>query len=123
MVGGARLSRAPVQPRDPGPAPAGLVVQAVHPRRRRSARASALGSVWASQQARSSRAGNGGQEKFVVNNYEGSYVGLAHARPARPYSDNSVYAAVGIKVGHEADRAAWPSGMGIRTPGVAPTPR
>ena len=40
MVGGTDYAHAPVQPRDAGPAPAGLDVQAVHARRRRSSRAS-----------------------------------------------------------------------------------
>ena len=48
MVGGRDYRKAPVQPRDPGPAPAGLVVQAVHPRRGAEP-ASAPGSVWPSR--------------------------------------------------------------------------
>ena len=38
-------------------------------------------------------------EKFVVNNYEDSYSGVASLRGATTSSDNSVYAEVGLKVG------------------------
>ncbi len=37
-------------------------------------------------------------EKFVVNNYEGSYSGIASLRAATSRSDNSVYAELGLKV-------------------------
>ena len=43
-----RLQRRPVQPRHPGPAPARLGDQAVHPRRGADARASRPNSIWAS---------------------------------------------------------------------------
>jgi penicillin-binding protein 1A len=54
-------------------------------------------------------------EKFVVNNYEGSYSGVASLESATARSDNSVFAELGLKVGtkniaHLAER------MGIKTP-------
>ncbi|MBA3299851.1 MAG: transglycosylase domain-containing protein, partial [Thermoleophilaceae bacterium] len=42
---------------------------------------------------------NSGGEKFVVNNYEDSYAGVASLRSATARSDNSVYAELGLKVG------------------------
>ena len=53
--------------------------------------------------------GTRGNEKFVVNNFEGTYAGTQTLAGGLTYSDNSVFAAVGIKVGHEEDRARWPS--------------
>ncbi|MEA2404036.1 MAG: penicillin-binding protein [Thermoleophilaceae bacterium] len=41
----------------------------------------------------------GGKEKFVVNNYEGSYSGIANLATATAHSDNSVYAELGLKLG------------------------
>ncbi len=54
-------------------------------------------------------------EYFEVNNYDDAYAGTQSLRSATTYSDNSVYAQVGIKVGtknvaHMAHR------LGIRTP-------
>ena len=59
--------------------------------------------------------GTGGEEKFVVNNYEDNYLGVASLATATTYSDNSVYAEVGYKTGFKkiADMA---EAMGIRTP-------
>jgi penicillin-binding protein 1A len=55
------------------------------------------------------------QEKFVVNNYEDQYAGIASLRSATATSDNSVFAELGIKVGtHRISRLA--RRMGIRTP-------
>jgi penicillin-binding protein 1A len=58
---------------------------------------------------------NSKDEKFVVNNYEGSYSGIASLRAATSRSDNSVYAELGLKVKTRrvADLAQR---MGIRTP-------
>jgi penicillin-binding protein 1A len=42
--------------------------------------------------------GTGGKEKFVVNNYEGSYAGIATLASATARSDNSVYAELGLKL-------------------------
>ena len=58
---------------------------------------------------------SGGKEKFVVNNYEDQYSGVASLRSATATSDNSVYAELGLRVGTQgiADLAA---DMGVRTP-------
>jgi penicillin-binding protein 1A len=54
-------------------------------------------------------------ERFVVHNDEGNYTGVNTLTGATAYSDNSIYAEVGIKVGtrHIAKLAHR---MGIRTP-------
>jgi penicillin-binding protein 1A len=57
----------------------------------------------------------GSTEKFVVNNYEGSYTGSSSLASALVRSDNSVFAAVGIKAG-TPKIAALAERMGIRTP-------
>jgi penicillin-binding protein 1A len=72
-------------------------------------------SVWPSQKRIFTVPGTHGHEHFTVRNYEGSYAGSRTLAEATTTSDNSVYAAVGIKAGipqiaHLA-RAA-----GIRTP-------
>jgi penicillin-binding protein 1A len=54
-------------------------------------------------------------EKFVVNNFEGSYSGITTLEGATTHSDNSVYAEVGIKVGTR-NIAKIAREMGIRTP-------
>jgi penicillin-binding protein 1A len=71
------------------------------------------GSVWPSKK----RVFNvpGSTEKFVVNNYEGSYTGSSSLATALVRSDNSVFAAVGIKAG-TPKIAALAERMGIRTP-------
>jgi penicillin-binding protein 1A len=58
---------------------------------------------------------NSGGEKFVVHNDEGNYTGENTLTGATAYSDNSIYAEVGLKVGtaHIADLAHR---MGITTP-------
>jgi penicillin-binding protein 1A len=59
--------------------------------------------------------GPNGPEKFVVHNDEGAYTGENSLINATAYSDNSIYAEVGLKVGtaHIADLAHR---MGITTP-------
>jgi penicillin-binding protein 1A len=54
-------------------------------------------------------------ESFEVNNYEDAYAGVRTLRTATTYSDNSVFAQVGIKVGTRKI-AALARRMGIRTP-------
>src|SRR4051794_27116631 len=54
-------------------------------------------------------------EKFVVNNYEGAYAGVQTLSRALTFSDNSVFAQVGIKVGTRRI-ARLAERMGIRTP-------
>jgi penicillin-binding protein 1A len=55
------------------------------------------------------------REAFVVNNYEDSYTGVRNLTDATTYSDNAVYAEVGIKVGTDKI-ARLAERMGIRTP-------
>jgi penicillin-binding protein 1A len=54
-------------------------------------------------------------EAFEVNNYENAYAGVRTLRSATTFSDNSVYAQVGIKVGTRKI-AKLARQMGIRTP-------
>jgi penicillin-binding protein 1A len=58
---------------------------------------------------------NGGQEKFVVNNYDDSYSGIASLRTATARSDNSVFAELGLRVGTKRI-ARLAQRMGVRTP-------
>ena len=46
----------------------------------------------------------------MVNNYEDSYSGIASLRSATASSDNSVYAELGLKVGHAGGSPARASG-------------
>jgi penicillin-binding protein 1A len=55
------------------------------------------------------------REAFVVNNYEDAYTGVRNLTDATTYSDNSVYAELGIKVGTDKI-ARLAERMGIRTP-------
>ena len=57
-------------------------------------------SIWESRRSLHRPEHADGNEKFVVNNYEGSYAGQTTLADATTHSDNSVYAEVGIKVGH-----------------------
>ncbi|MBA3748846.1 MAG: transglycosylase domain-containing protein, partial [Solirubrobacterales bacterium] len=54
-------------------------------------------------------------EKFTVNNYEDAYSGVSTLARATTFSDNSVYAQVGIKAGTKRI-ARTARRMGIRTP-------
>jgi penicillin-binding protein 1A len=54
-------------------------------------------------------------EKFVANNYENEYAGIASLRAATASSDNSVYAELGLKMGTKKI-ARTAHRMGIRTP-------
>jgi penicillin-binding protein 1A len=54
-------------------------------------------------------------EKFTVNNYDNAYSGVSTLARATTFSDNSVYAQVGIKAGTKRV-ARTASRMGIRTP-------
>jgi len=57
----------------------------------------------------------GSSEKFTVNNYEDNYSGVSTLARATTFSDNSVYAQVGIKTGTNRI-AGTAERMGIRTP-------
>ncbi len=54
-------------------------------------------------------------EKFTVNNYDNNYSGVSTLARATTFSDNSVYAQVGIKTGTKRI-ARTAERMGIRTP-------
>jgi penicillin-binding protein 1A len=54
-------------------------------------------------------------QQFEVNNYEDSYLGSASVATATTYSDNSVYAELGLQVGTE-NIAKTARAMGIETP-------
>ncbi len=56
-----------------------------------------------------------GGERFTVNNYDDAYAGVRTLAAATTYSDNAVYAQVGMKVGTKRI-ARLARQMGIRTP-------
>jgi penicillin-binding protein 1A len=73
------------------------------------------GSTWTSKQKTFIVPNTKGEEKFTVHNDEGNYTGSNTLTGATAFSDNSIYAEVGLKVGtkriaHLAHR------MGITTP-------
>jgi penicillin-binding protein 1A len=72
-------------------------------------------SSWTSKQKTFLVPNTHGQEKFVVHNDEGNYTGSNTLTGATAYSDNSIYAEVGLKVGtRRIARVAHE--MGITTP-------
>ncbi len=72
-------------------------------------------SVWPSKEKVFIVPGTGGHEKFVVHNDEGAYSGSNTLTGATAFSDNSIYAEVGLKVGTEKI-ARLARRMGITTP-------
>jgi penicillin-binding protein 1A len=72
-------------------------------------------SVWTSKEKVFIVPHTGGHEKFVVHNDEGAYTGESTLTNATAYSDNSVYAEVGLRVGTRRI-AALARRMGITTP-------
>ncbi len=73
------------------------------------------GSLWPSRKREFTVPNSAGKEKFVVNNFDDNYSGVSTLSRALTFSDNAVYAAVGIKVGtKKVSRLA--RRMGIRTP-------
>jgi penicillin-binding protein 1A len=72
-------------------------------------------SVWTSKQKEFIVPGPHGKEKFVVHNDEGNYTGSDTLTGATAYSDNSIYAEVGLKVGTKRI-ASLAHRMGITTP-------
>ncbi len=72
-------------------------------------------SVWTSKQKVLYRRTPNGPEKFVVHNDEGNYTGSNTLTNATAYSDNSIYAEVGLKVG-TTRIARLAHQMGITTP-------
>jgi penicillin-binding protein 1A len=73
------------------------------------------GSTWSSRQKEFIVPHTGGHEKFIVHNDEGAYTGSNTLTGATAYSDNSIYAEVGLKVGTERI-ARLAHRMGITTP-------
>ncbi|MGI8556820.1 MAG: transglycosylase domain-containing protein [Solirubrobacteraceae bacterium] len=72
-------------------------------------------SVWPSMKRTFVVPNSGGKEHFVVNNFEATYAGSRSLRDATTYSDNSVFAAVGIQADtHKIAKLA--QRVGIRTP-------
>ncbi|MDX6691018.1 MAG: penicillin-binding protein [Solirubrobacteraceae bacterium] len=72
-------------------------------------------STWTSKRQTFIVPNSGGKEKFVVNNYDNNYSGVSTLERATTFSDNSVYAQVGIKTGTKRI-ARTAKRMGIRTP-------
>jgi penicillin-binding protein 1A len=72
-------------------------------------------SVWTSKEKTFYVHGPRGVEKFVVHNDEGAYTGENTLTNATAYSDNSIYAEVGLKVGTQKI-ARLAHEMGITTP-------
>ncbi len=72
-------------------------------------------SVWTSKQKTFYVHSHHGTEKFVVHNDEGAYTGSNTLTAATAYSDNSIYAEVGLKVG-TTHIARLAHRMGITTP-------
>ena len=72
-------------------------------------------SVWTSKEKTFYVHSPGGIEKFVVHNDEGAYTGENTLTNATAYSDNSIYAEVGLKVGTK-HIARLAHRMGIDTP-------
>jgi penicillin-binding protein 1A len=72
-------------------------------------------SVWPSKEKTFIVPGTDGHEKFVVHNDEGAYTGENTLTGAIAYSDNSIFAEVGLKVGTKRI-ARLAHKMGITTP-------
>jgi penicillin-binding protein 1A len=73
------------------------------------------GSVWTSKQKEFIVPGTSGKERFIVHNDEGAYSGSNTLTGATAFSDNSIYAEVGLKVGTQKI-ALLAHKMGITTP-------
>jgi len=72
-------------------------------------------SVWASKEKEFIVPHTDGRERFVVHNDEGNYTGSNTLTGATTFSDNSIYAEVGLRVGTPRI-AALAHQMGITTP-------
>src|SRR5207244_6213545 len=73
------------------------------------------GSVWSSRQKVFLVPNSTGRERFVVHNDEGAYSGSNTLTGATAFSDNSIYAEVGLRVGTHRI-ALLAHRMGITTP-------
>ena len=65
-------------------------------------------SVWTSKEKEFIVPNTHGHERFVVHNDEGNYTGSNTLTGATAFSDNSIYAEVGLKVGTKQHRAPGP---------------
>ena len=74
-----------------------------------------LGSVWESRKRVFDVPGATDGEKFVVNNFDNSYAGSRDLGSALTYSDNAVFAAVGLATGTKRISKLI-NGMGVRSP-------
>ncbi len=74
-----------------------------------------LGSVWPSRKRIFTVPGTSGKEFFIVNNFEDSYGGSRDLGSALTVSDNSVYAAAGLKTGTKRISKLIRR-MGVRSP-------
>jgi len=72
-------------------------------------------STWTSKQKEFIVPGTDGHERFVVHNDEGNYTGSNTLTGATAYSDNSIFAEVGLRVGTKRI-AQLAHEMGITTP-------
>jgi penicillin-binding protein 1A len=72
-------------------------------------------SVWTSKQKEFIVPNTAGHERFIVHNDEGNYTGSNTLTGATAYSDNSIYAEVGLQVGTRRI-ARLAHQMGITTP-------
>ena len=113
MVGRLGLPAAALQPRDPGPAPAGLGVQAVHPGRRARGRHLARPHVRVGAEDARGAAGRRSRSK----NYEDRYAGVTtlarrdHDRPTTPSTPRSATSSSAPRAVARVARR-----MGVRTP-------
>ena len=72
-------------------------------------------STWTSKQKEFIVSSDHGKERFVVHNDEGAYAGTNTLTGATAFSDNSIYAEVGLKIGTK-HIALLAHKMGITTP-------
>ena len=91
-----RLREGALQPRDQRPAPAGLLVQAVHPAHGLPERRFGPGNTFTSEPQRVPVPNSGGKEVFKVENYDDIYYGTSDVATATKYSDNSIFAELGL---------------------------
>ena len=110
-----RLRVAPVQPRDAGPAPARLGVQAVRSGDRARSAGISAGSVWASKKLVSPCRGRAARRSSSSTTTRTPTSGPRACRRRRRFSDNAVYVQVGMEAGlRRVARTA--EELGIRTP-------
>ena len=102
----AQLQREPVQPRHRGRAPAGLVVQGLRPRGRAGGRHLARTRCGPRSRRRSSCPARTARKSSSSTTTKAPTPGSNTLTGATAFSDNSIYAEVGLEGGHPQDRAA-----------------